>query len=113
MMILDDRLGWRHAQNVSKTCTNEDSEYVPVRQNANGHRGRYYGLVKPTGKYRILVLGDSFTEGVQVKEEELFSARLEKLDDELEVMNAGVGGYGTVQEYLYLTKEGLRFHPDL
>jgi hypothetical protein len=113
MMILDDSLGWRHAQNVSKIFRNEDSDYVPVRQNANGQRGTYYGLVKPAGKYRILALGDSFVEGVQVREEELFSARLEKMDPELEVMNAGVGGYGTVQEYLYLTREGLRFHPDL
>jgi hypothetical protein len=113
MMVLDDGLGWRHGQNVSKTFRNEDSDYVPVRQNANGQRGTYYGLVKPAGKYRILALGDSFVEGVQVKEEELFSTGLEKMDPELEVMNAGVGGYGTVQEYLYLTKEGLRFNPDL
>src|SRR5262249_28162330 len=98
---------------VSKTFRNEDSDYIRVIQNANGHRGGYYGPVKPIGKYRILALGDSFTEGVQVKEDELFSARLEKTDPELEVINAGVGGYGTIQEYLYLTNEGLRFRPDL
>src|SRR5437868_6392091 len=84
MMVLDDKLGWRHAQNVSKTFRNEDSDYIPVIQNANGHRGGYYGPVKPIGKYRILAIGDSFTEGVQVKDDELFSARLEKTDPELE-----------------------------
>lgn len=113
MMVLDDRLGWRHAKNVSKTFRNEDSDDVAVSQNANGHRGKYYGPVKSNGKYRILTLGDSFTEGVQVKEDELFSAHLEKLNTDVEVMNAGVGGYGTVQEYLYLTSEGLKFRPDL
>jgi lysophospholipase L1-like esterase len=113
MMVLDDRLGWGHAKNVSKTFKNEDLDYVPVTQNANGHRGKYYGPVKSIGKYRILALGDSFTEGVQVKEEELLSARLEKMDPDVEALNAGVGGYGTVQEYLYLIRDGLTLRPDL
>jgi hypothetical protein len=113
MMVLDDRLGWRHARTVKKTFQNEDLEYVAVKHNAYGHRGTDYGLVKSSGKYRILILGDSFTEGVHVKEAELFSSRLEKIDNEVEAVNAGVGGYGTVQEYLYLTGEGLLFSPDL
>src|SRR5262249_1154366 len=62
---------------------------------------------------RVLVLGDSFTEGVQVGEDDLFTARMERADPHLEVWNAGVGGYGTVQEYLYLATDGLKFHPDL
>jgi hypothetical protein len=28
-------------------------------------------------------------------------------------MNAGVGGYSTVQEFLYLQDEGMKFSPDL
>ena len=113
MMGLDDRLGWRHEKNVSKTFRNEDLEYVAVKQNGHGHRGRDHGSVKATGKSRILILGDSFTEGVHVKEDELFSSRLEAMNPDLEAMNAGVGGYGTVQEYLYLVREGLAFDPDL
>lgn len=113
MMVIDDKLGWRHAKNVSKIFKNEDSDDIAVKQNANGHRGEYYAPAKAAGKYRILVLGDSFTEGVQVNEEELFSSRLEKIDPELEVLNGGVAGYGTVQEYLYLISEGLKFSPDL
>ncbi len=113
MMVLDDGLGWRHAANVSKTFENEFGEAVLVVQDADGHRGTGHAPEKPAGKFRILALGDSFTEGVQVGEEDLFTARLERADARLEVINAGVGGYGTVQEYLYLKSAGLRFRPDL
>ncbi len=113
MMVLDDQLGWRHARSVSKTFTNENGDSFRVVQNRFGHRGREYPLQKAPGKYRILILGDSFTEGSHVSEEDLFSARLEKANPRFEVLNAGVGGYGTVQEYLYFASEGVRFKPDL
>src|SRR5437899_11369763 len=112
MMVLDDKLGWKHAVNLRKTFANENGEKILVVLNAHGHRGKYYDFARHKDKYRILVLGDSFTEGVQVDEEDLFTARLEKMNPPLEVINAGVGGYGTVQEYLYLLSEGLRFNPD-
>src|SRR5262245_28459975 len=105
MMQLDDQLGWKHTPNVSKEFKNELGERITVVQNAYGHRGRERPLAKSPDKYRILVLGDSFTEGVQVGEDDLFTAVLEHDDPRLEVLNTGVGGYGTVQEYLYLERE--------
>jgi lysophospholipase L1-like esterase len=113
MMLLDETLGWKHAANVSKPFVNEFGENALTIQNEYGHRGKTYPLTKATGKYRILVLGDSFTEAVQVSEDDLFTSQLEASHDKLEVLNAGVGGYGTVQEYLYLARDGLRFNPDL
>ena len=113
MMVLDERLGWKHAANVSRTFVNEDGEAVRVVQNANGHRGTFRSVERSPNKFRILTLGDSQTEAVQVSETDVFTARIEQTDPRLEVLNAGVGGYNTVQEYLYLASEGLRFHPDL
>ena len=113
MMVLDDRLGWKHAGHVRKAFANEDGDKFIVDQNRYGHRGREYNLQRTTGKYRVLILGDSFTEGVQVSQEDLFSARLERMNQQIEVLNAGVGGYGTVQEYLYYVSEGVRFRPNL
>ncbi len=47
---------------------------------------------------RVLVVGDSFTLGLQVTDEKTFPARLNTaLGPEIEVFNAGVPGYGTVQ----------------
>jgi hypothetical protein len=59
------------------------------------------------------VVGASFTEGVQVGEDDLFTALLERSNLRLEVLNTRVGGYGTVQEYLYLETAGLKHNPDL
>jgi lysophospholipase L1-like esterase len=113
MMELDPHLGWKHTPGVHRVFVNEAGERIEVRQNEYGHRGGAHPLRKDPGKYRILVLGDSFTEGVQVAEGDLFTALLERSDPRYEVLNAGVGGWGTVQEYLYLESDGLRHRPDL
>lgn len=112
MMELDPNLGWRHARDQEKIFANELGESVVVRQNGYGHRGAERSPEKPAGVRRILALGDSFTEAVQVGEDEMFTTLLERRVPNLEVLNAGVGGYGTVQQYLYLQSEGLRFQPD-
>jgi len=113
MMVLDDRLGWRHTGPARKTFTNEHGDRFVVVQDRYGLRGAEHPLQRPSGKYRVLILGDSFTEGVHVGEDDVFSARLESMNRQIEALNAGVGGYGTVQEYLYLISEGRKFKPDL
>jgi hypothetical protein len=59
------------------------------------------------------MLGDSFTYGIGVADDETFSARLEALDPRLEVLNTGVNGYGTAQELLLLRDQGLALRPDV
>ncbi|MGI9305288.1 MAG: SGNH/GDSL hydrolase family protein [Gammaproteobacteria bacterium] len=113
MMVLDDTLGWRHASGREKTFINEYGESVLVRQNSYGFRGPERPRRSSSGSFRVLVLGDSFTEGVQVSEEQLFTAILETRMENTEVLNAGVGGYGTVQQYLLLETEGTSFEPDV
>ncbi len=57
-----------------------------------------------TERYRILALGDSFVEGLQVDVDELFTSRIEsnlsRDGAAVEVVNAGMGGAGTAYEYL-------------
>ena len=113
MAILDEELGWRHASDVSKVFVIEDGTRALVVQGRHGHRGSQYDDLKVPGKQRVLFLGDSFTEGSQVNESELFTSIIEKSNPQLEIINTGVGGYGTVQEYLYLMKNGLQLHPDV
>src|SRR5437879_5430634 len=91
MMVIDEKLGWRHAADVSRTFVNEHGEKVLVSQNAFGHRGKHRATQNPSGLFRILALGDSFTEGVQVDENDVFTNQLELADPHLEVLNAGVG----------------------
>jgi lysophospholipase L1-like esterase len=64
-------------------------------------------------------LGDSFTFALGVRFEDLYVQRLERMLDErqaptrFQVINAGVAGYNTRQELLYLQARGLAFSPDL
>ncbi len=65
--------------------------------NALGLRGPEV-QTKKSGTRRVLVVGDSFTLGLQVTDDETFPARLNTaLGPEIEVFNAGVPGYGTAQ----------------
>jgi hypothetical protein len=60
-----------------------------------------------------VVLGDSFTFGEDVGDEETYSARLEALMPGAEVINLGVHGYGHDQMLVYLREEGIRYRPDV
>src|SRR5215470_13905708 len=93
--------------------TQEDREFVvPVSINDNGQRDIDRQLAKPPGTYRILVLGDSFVEAMHVPLESTFTRQLEQQlnrtqrSQRMEVIAAGVSGYGTASEVLYFEREG-------
>ena len=86
--------------------------------NAMGLRDPRTSYVKPPGTYRILALGDSYVEGAQVQADQMVTARMEwglrgSSSQQIEVVNGGVFGYGSAQEYLYLDEEGYKYQPDL
>lgn len=94
-----------------------------VRINSLGLRNPELSYAKPPGRYRILVLGDSWTFGYRIAERDCFPRQLERRLNErarlrgdpprFEVINAGVIGYSTTQEAAYLRVRGHRFSPDL
>jgi hypothetical protein len=85
-----------------------------LNSNSRGLRGvREYALDKPGGVTRIVVLGDSFTFGEDVGDDETWPSRLQAAMPGTEVLNLGVHGYGHDQMLLYLQEEGLRYHPDV
>lgn len=91
---------------------------VEFRINRQGMRAGYdFTYAKPAGTLRIVSLGDSFTIGYEVAEDETFSSVLERELRErgfaVEVLNAGVSGYSNAEELLYLERELLRYDPDL
>src|SRR5262249_2147724 len=90
-MKIDPTLGWYHTSNSQRYRTTEGVT-VLVAQNKLGHRGPNYESRTADGKKRVLILGDSFTEGSHVGEDELFSNIIANSNSNLEVMNAGVGG---------------------
>lgn len=96
-----------------------------VHTNNAGFRGQEnVSEIKPSGVYRILVLGDSMTFGWGVEDKETFSAVLERnlnvfakttnKDFKFEVLNGGfIGGYGQDGFYAYYNSFGQKFQPDM
>lgn len=110
--VADPLLGWRH-QPESRAVIGRFGDYrFELVINARGLRDREYEVVKPPGRKRIIVIGDSFVEGFGVTQEAVFTERLEARAPGAEVINAGVAGYETGQEYLWLTRDGLAWQPD-
>jgi len=67
-------MGWFHVPNRGGVVYSEYGEYQSsVHINARGLRDREIGYDNPTGAYRILVLGDSFAEALQVPLETTFA----------------------------------------
>jgi lysophospholipase L1-like esterase len=105
------------AEGWNTSLRGEYSTYITI--NNKGLRGQEYPYTKEAGTFRILVLGDSFTAGLQVPEEETFAklleARLNQHDPKtrFEVINAGIIGYGTDKELAYYAHEGYKYQPDL
>jgi lysophospholipase L1-like esterase len=81
-------------------------------------RDRERELAKSPGEFRVALVGDSLVEGPQVKADEVMNIRMEKLLQQrgyknAEVLNFGVEGIGTTQEYLMYQQQIRQFHPDV
>jgi hypothetical protein len=79
--------------------------------NAEGQRDRPRRRERTPGVTRVLVLGDSFVEGLQVDLAETFAARLEERLG-VEMLNAGVSGDSTDNELRAFTTGGIGYRPD-
>lgn len=110
--------GWGHTPGREGYWWNDQREfYTAVRINSKGLRDVEHEHAKPAGVFRILILGDSYIEAVQVELEHTFPRRLEAaLAQEgrtVEVINAGVSDWGTDNALLYYLHEGARYSADL
>jgi lysophospholipase L1-like esterase len=105
-----------HRANVQKTLKTIEFEY----EFSTNNLGLRYGPIsvdKPPGSTRILLLGDSFTEGVGVEAAESFPSLLqkhysEKAGQEVPFINAGLGGEGPLQFWRVFFDIGLALSPD-
>lgn len=107
----DEMLGWIGKEDVSADFQWTDTRHH-ITQNREGFRGTLHPF-KRGEKKRIAVLGDSFVWGFGVEDDEIFTSVLEaRSGGALEVVNLGVSGYGTDQEYLLWWERGQRWDPD-
>jgi hypothetical protein len=98
-----------------------DFSYIQ-RVNKLGLRGRETSLEKPANTRRVLMLGDSFTMGKGVQDNETFSVLVEQRlqkglascnGGSLEVLNGGVDSYAPILSHLQLERDLARTGPDL
>ncbi len=114
----DRNIGWVLRPNASLNWQGTEEYDVDILVNSIGLRDEERTYEKAPGVFRILVLGDSFTEAMQVPLEQSFPARLAsclagRTPQKIEVINAGVSGYGAGEALLFFNHRGVKFQPDL
>ncbi len=115
------QFGWFNVPGASFVYRTEHVDFgTPVRFNTKGLREREYTYAKRKDVFRVLILGDSFTPSLEVPFEYVWHELLEhRLNEargtgpEVEVIGAGVQGWGTDQELLFYRHEGYRYEPNL
>jgi hypothetical protein len=115
----DQFRGWGLNPGTHGWYRREGESYVRINQ--DGFRGPDYPKEKPPGVVRIAVIGDSYTEGIQVPEDKTFTdvagrelANCPLLKGQrIEAMNFGVDGYGTAQELITLNRKVWAYSPDI
>lgn len=101
--------------------TQRDFSYVQ-RVNALGLRGAERSREKPAGTLRVLMLGDSFTMGKGVEDDQTFSVLIERAlgprlaacgGPRLEVLNGGVDSYAPILSLIELKRDLAPLAPDV
>ena len=100
----DARLGWRVPKSFSRGSETS---------NSRGLRGpREYSYERVEGLSRGVILGDSFTYGLAVADDETYPAQMERRLKDCEILNFGVNGYGLDQQVLSWLDAGIKYRPD-
>ena len=107
----DSTKGWQTRPNVKQMKVFNDKI---LNTNAQGFRDRHdYTVARDTGKVRILLLGDSFTFGEAVSDDEMYASLLQHMLPRAEIMNFGVHGYAHDQMLILLREQGIHYKPDI
>ena len=112
-LIFDPQIGWRMAANWSGRHRHYDFD-VSYSTNEQGLRGPWpaSSAGATPAATRHLFLGDSFTFGLGVNDNETFVQRLGLADPSTIYLNAAVAGFSTDQEFLLLKERLAEWHVD-
>ncbi len=99
LMQHDDVLGYKFVPDLKVRIPHEGGGYL-VKTNAAGFRCNHEATPKKSKALRVLVFGDSYTAGDGVSNGKRYSEILEQQLEDTEVLNFGLSGSGTDQQYL-------------
>ena len=107
--VVDDPiLDWRYKPNTQSQWGKVAYEY-----NNMGFRGENHVIEKSAGVVRIVVIGDSVTEGYGVEWRNVFASNVQaNLGAGYDVVSLGMGGLNTPQEVHIFEEVGVRYAPD-
>jgi hypothetical protein len=105
----DSTKGWSFKPNLKTTVGAKSFSTNSKSMRATAE----YSYEKPLNKVRILMMGDSFTAGDEVADDETSSNYLQEMLPESEVINFGCNAYGHDQMLIWFQEEGRRYSPDI
>lgn len=114
----DHRMGWVYKPGASVTVDEASAEAHTVTISQHSLYDLDYSYERPAKGFRVLVLGDSYVESIQVA---LHQRSFQMLEDRYqeesttpyEIIEMGVGNYSPAQYYQMYSREGERYHPDV
>ena len=107
----DKDLGWSTVKNYKAEPYTMQGRHpvVTITHNSKGYRMDHE---VDQSKNIVVFTGDSLTYGFWVDDKKVVSAKLdEMLANKYEVINLGVGGYGTDQALLRFVRDGIQYKP--
>lgn len=115
----DVRRAYSPIPNMEALHRREGRAYVSI--NSRGLRDREHTDEKPADTIRIAIIGDSYSEAMQVPVEDAFWAVMARQLEScaafegkrIEPINFGVSGYGTAQQLITLRDQVWRYSPDI
>ena len=109
VFLRDKKLFWKLKPN--QTVKSKFFQGHSYRINSAGLRDNE--ISKEKAKPRIIALGNSCTFGWGIEYDSIYTSRLQQiLDNDYEIINAGVPGYSSFQGQAYFESELLKLKPD-
>ncbi len=113
-------VGWLGRPGYQGLLTREEYSH-PIQFNSAGMYDTHHPLEKADNVFRILWMGDSFAQALQVDEtqtahqqlENLLNQRLGSSEQSFEVISTGVIGWGAGQALVYYREQGRLYRPDM
>lgn len=108
----DELLGWINKPNIY--VKDAYGQGIYFRTNSQAFRNnKDFTKEVPAGKVRVICSGDSHTLGVGVDNDNTWCHLLSSIDERIEAVNMGQGGYGIDQAYLWYMRDGRKLDHDI
>lgn len=108
----DEELGWVHIPGRRIEDFYGPGLHMSINRDGLRGKGDYIGN-KPAGIYRAVFVGDSMTMGYGLDDEQTYPARLQRINNGVQAINMGMGGYSTCQFGIWYRRMHERLDADL